>query len=359
MGNRAVIDRIAQWCQDLGFKTEILALPGAAGKANLVATLGSGPGGLVLAGHTDTVPFDRDGWHSDPLRADIREGRLYGLGASDMKGFFGLVLAAVARLSPAKFHQPLVLVATSDEETSMAGVRALRDTKAFQGRYAVIGEPSSLRPAHLHKGVMMERIRIVGHSGHSSDPSLGRNALDGMHRVISALMHERRQWRARYHHPGFAIPYPTLNLGHIHGGDNANRICGACELHFDVRLLPGMAPQVIRDHLRERAQAALAGTGLTLEFHPLFDGLPPLETAAASPLVAACTALTGQAPEPVAFGTEGPYYREMGMDTVILGPGDIEQAHQPDEYLALDRLSPMMNILESLITQFCLTPSTV
>ena len=358
MGNRAVIDRIAQWCQDLGFRTEVLALPGAAGKANLVATLGSGPGGLILAGHTDTVPFDHEGWHSDPLRADIREGRLYGLGTSDMKGFFGLALAAVARLSPARFHQPLVLVATSDEETSMAGVRALRDAKAFHGRYAVIGEPSSMRPAHLHKGVMMERIRIVGHAGHSSDPSLGRNALDGMHRVISALMDERRQWLERYNHPGFAIPYPTLNLGHIHGGDNANRICGECELHFDVRLLPGMAPQVIRDHLQARAQAALADTGLTLEFHPLFDGLLPLETALTSPLVAACTALTGQASESVAFGTEGPYYREMGMDTVILGPGDIEQAHQPNEYLALDRLSPMMNILESLITQFCLMPST-
>ncbi|HMM46005.1 MAG TPA: acetylornithine deacetylase [Candidatus Macondimonas sp.] len=359
MGNQAVIERISEWCQQLGFRTEILPLPGRPGKANLVATLGYGSGALVLAGHTDTVPFDLSGWNSDPLEGSVREGNLYGLGASDMKGFFALALSAVAGLGAIEPHQPLVIVATCDEETSMAGARELMRSKAFQGRYALIGEPTAMRPAHLHKGVMMERIRIIGHSGHSSDPSLGRNALDGMHRVITALMNERQRWRERHHHAGFAIPYPTLNLGHIHGGDNPNRICGACELHFDVRLLPGMEPETLRDLLRSRVDAALADLGLALEFQPLFDGLPPLETPTDSPLVAACTALTGQDPISVAFGTEGPYYRAMGMDAVILGPGNIEQAHQPNEYLALDRIAPMIRILQDLIVRFCLTPAAV
>ena len=358
MGNRATIDLISQWCQDLGFTVEILPLPGAPHKANLVATLGKGPGALVLAGHTDTVPFDRQGWKSDPLKAAVREDRLYGLGTSDMKSFFAIALATVAALGRREFHQPLVLVATADEETSMAGARALADGQAFQGRYAVLGEPTAMRPAHLHKGVMMERIRLLGRSGHSSDPSLGRNALDGMHRVIGALMAERQSWLQRYRHPGFVIPHPTLNLGHIHGGDNPNRICGECELHFDVRLLPGMDPEDIRAQLHARAEAALADTDLTLEFRPLFDGLPPMETPATSPLVTVAASLTGQEPGAVAFGTEGPYYRRMGMDTVILGPGNIEQAHQPNEYLALDRVAPMMKILEALIIRFCLTPAT-
>jgi len=357
MGNRAVIERICEWCQHLGFRAEILPLPGHAGKANLVATLGEGPGALVLAGHTDTVPFDLSGWQSDPLKGSIREEKLYGLGASDMKGFFALALAAVAGLRPARFHQPLVIVATCDEETSMAGARGLSRSVAFQGRYALIGEPTAMRPAHLHKGVMMERIRIRGRSGHSSDPSLGRNALDGMHRVITVLMDERQRWLAQHHHAGFAIPYPTLNLGHIHGGDNPNRICGECELHFDVRLLPGMAPETLRDLLRTRIDAALADLDLALEFQPLFDGLAPLETPLTSPLVTACAALTGQDPVSVAFGTEGPYYRAMGMDTVILGPGNIEQAHQPNEYLALDRIPPMIRVLQELIVRFCLTPA--
>lgn len=356
-GNRAVIERICEWCQCLGFRTEILPLPGQPGKANLVATLGSGSGALVLAGHTDTVPYDRPGWQSDPFEASIREGKLYGLGASDMKGFFALALSAVAGLGAIKLHQPLVIVATCDEETSMAGARELARSSAFQGRYALIGEPTALRPAHLHKGVMMERIRLIGRSGHSSDPSLGRNALDGMHRVIKVLMEERQRWRERHHHGGFAIPYPTLNLGHIHGGDNPNRICAECELHFDVRLLPGMVPETLRDLLRTRIDAALADLDLALEFEPLFDGLPPLETPLTSPLVMACTALTGRDPVSVAFGTEGPYYRAMGMDTVVLGPGNIEQAHQPNEYLALDRIAPMIEILQGLITRFCLTPA--
>lgn len=354
-GNHLVIERLAGWLEPLGYRVEIMPLPDQPGKANLIATLGSGPGGLVLAGHTDTVPWDEGRWKFDPFRLTRQDDRLYGLGTSDMKAFLALAIEAASSFDASQFREPLILVATADEESSMAGARALVDAKRPQARYAVIGEPTGLRPVRLHKGILMEAIRLRGQSGHSSDPSLGNNALEGMHAIISELLRWRAELQAEHRNPLFEVPVPTLNLGHIHGGDNPNRICADCELHIDLRPLPGMEIEALRHTLQTRLSGIVEGSGLELDCHPLFEGTPALETDAASDIIRVTEKLTGYSATAVAFGTEAPYFKRMGIDTVVLGPGDIDQAHQPDEYLACERIDPTINLLRQLIQRFCIT----
>lgn len=356
MGNRAVINQLAEWASALGFACEIMEV--SPGKANLIATLGQGQGGLVLAGHTDTVPFDESRWKSDPFRLTERDGRLYGLGTADMKGFFPLALAAAARHADKPFHEPLILLATCDEECSMSGALALVKAGRPKARHAVIGEPTGMKPVRMHKGILMESLVIEGRSGHSSDPSLGANALEAMQEAMGELLGYRRELQQRYHNPAFSIPVPTLNLGCIHGGDNPNRICPRCELQFDLRPLPGMVADELRAEIRRRLQPVAEQHGVIIQLEPLFAGTPAVETPAEAAIVQAAERLTGQTAGAVAFGTEAPFLTQLGIDTIILGPGDVAQAHQPDEFLSLDRIEPTIDLLDALIRQFCLSQTT-
>lgn len=350
--NRPVVELLATWLGDLGFACELQEI--APGKFNLLASLGSGPGGLVLAGHTDTVPYDESLWKSDPLRLDERDGRWYGLGSCDMKGFFAIAIEALLPLLDKPLRQPLLILATCDEESSMAGARALAEAGRPLGRAAVIGEPTGLRPIRLHKGVMMERIDILGQSGHSSDPSLGHSALEAMHAAIGELLALRAQWQKEFNNPQFGVPQPTLNLGCIHGGDNPNRICGQCALEFDLRPLPGMDPQALRRAIGERLAPLAERFAVRLDYQPLFPAVPPFEQAADSELVRLAERLSGHSAEAVAFGTEAPYLQQLGCQTLVLGPGDIACAHQPDEHLELARIPPTVELLRGLIQHYCL-----
>ncbi len=353
--NRAVIDLLATWLGDLGFACEIQQV--TPGKFNLLASFGSGPGGLVLAGHSDTVPYDPQLWKSDPLTLTEDGDRWVGLGVCDMKGFFPLIIEAVLPLLDQPFRQPLLILATCDEESSMSGARALAEAGRPLGRAAVIGEPTGLKPIRLHKGVMMERIDILGRSGHSSDPSLGHSALEAMHEVMGAMMDLRRQWQREYNNAQFTVPQPTLNFGCIHGGDNPNRICGQCALEFDLRPLPGMDPQVLRAAIRGKLAPLAEQHQVRIDYAPLFPEVPPFEQNAEGELVQLAERLTGHAAAAVAFGTEAPYLQRLGCETIVLGPGDIACAHQPGEYLELSRLAPTVRLLRELIQHYCLGPA--
>lgn len=353
--NLQVIDLLANWLSELGFVCEKQQVE--AGKFNLLATYGSGPGGLVLAGHSDTVPFDEALWNSDPLSLSEVGDRWVGLGVCDMKGFFALIIEAVQGLLDQPFRQPLLILATCDEESSMSGARALAEAGRPLGRAAVIGEPTGLKPIRLHKGVMMERIDILGQSGHSSDPSLGRSALDAMHEVMGELMQLRQQWQREFRNPQFSVPQPTLNFGCIHGGDNPNRICGQCSLEFDLRPLPGMQPEALRAAIRQKLQPLAERHQVSIDFNPLFPSVPPYEQNADAELVRLAERLTGHAATAVAFGTEAPYFQQLGCETLVLGPGDIDCAHQPGEYLDTDRLEPTVRLLRQLIQHYCLNPA--
>ena len=356
-GNLPVIELLANWLDDTGFQVEIMPLPGSTSKANLIATLGSGTGGLVLSGHTDTVPYDEGKWTHDPFSLTEADQRLYGLGTSDMKSFLALALEASRELRTGDLKEPLILLATADEETSMAGAKALVDKARPHARHAIIGEPTGLRPVRMHKGILMESIHLQGRSGHSSDPSLGNSALEAMHTVIGTLLSWRNELQKNHRDPLFAVPVPTLNLGHIHGGDNPNRICPECELHIDLRPLPGMDLQELRGELHNRVLNSLQDTGIKIRFDALFEGVPAMETAADAPIVELVEKLTGHAPEAVAFATEAPFLSQLGMDAVVMGPGDIAQAHQPDEYLALDRIPPTIDILKQVVDTVCIKGS--
>ncbi len=351
--NRPVIDLLAGWLEDAGFVVRIEPLPERPDKANLIATLGSGPGGLVLAGHTDTVPYDTGRWRFDPFGGTIADGRIYGLGAADMKSFLALALEAGREFAAGNLHQPLVILATADEESGMDGARALAAAGQPLGRHALIGEPTGLKPVRMHKGILMEAIRLEGRSGHSSNPALGVNALEGMYQVMGELLRWRAELQARYRNPLFEVDVPTLNLGRIHGGDNPNRICADCELHIDIRPLPGMRLADLRGELHGRLGRLLADGEWRLSFAPLFEGVEAMETAATAAIVRATEELTGAPAGAVGFGTEGPYLNALGMETVILGPGGVDCAHQPDEYLALAMIEPTLDLLRKLIERFC------
>ena len=354
MSNAPVIELLHGWFDSLGFDTEVITIPGHPGKSNLIASAGRGEQGLVLSGHTDTVPFDEEKWSSNPLQISERNGRLHGMGTADMKGFFAVVIEALRELPLDQLKQPLTILATADEESNMCGAKALSDLHRRLGRHALIGEPTSLKPIYMHKGISMESIRLTGRSGHSSDPSLGVNALDGMHRVLGEVIRWREELQSRYRNPAFAVEVPSLNLGHIHGGDNPNRICGQCELQFDLRPLPGMQIKSLREELSDRLDRLLEKSGLSWELVPVFDGIPAMETPRDAAIIRTMEQLTGSEAGAVAFGTEGPYLNELGLQTVICGPGNIDQAHQPDEYLALDDIQPAINLIQSLVRQFCL-----
>lgn len=354
MSNKPIVDYLANEFTDLGFSCELIPADESGSKINLVATLGSGPGGLVLAGHTDTVPCDESLWSVDPFTLNERDNRFYGLGVTDMKGFFPLIMEAVGALRDQAFQEPLIVLATADEETSMQGARALAELGRPKARSAVIGEPTGMRPVRTHKGMIMDAIRLQGQSGHSSDPALGNNALDAMHAVISELMAYRQELKSRYHDELFTIPHPTLNLGCIHGGDNPNRICGHCELEFDLRLMPGMHIDTVRAEIRQRVLRITEPLGIDFDMVPLFTGIPAFFTDADSPILKTAEKLTGHPAISVAFGTEGPFLQQLGMDTIVMGPGNIDQAHQPDEYVSQDMLNPCIRVLRELITSHCL-----
>ncbi len=356
-GNRQVIDLLANWFESIGFHCEIQMLEHDKNKANLIATLGSGNNGLVLAGHTDTVPYDENRWQVDPFQMTEKDNRFYGLGSCDMKSFFAVIIEALKNIDTNNIKQPLIILATADEETSMAGAKAIaKDANKFgitNARYAVVGEPTDMKPIRMHKGMMMESIQLIGQAGHSSNPALGNNALEAMHKVISELLLWRDELQAKYKSPLFEVPVPTMNLGHIHGGDNPNRICGSCELQIDVRPLPGMKISDLRTEMQQRLKNILRGTNIQMKTIPLFDGVDAMFTSENSELVKLAEKMTNTESQSVAFGTEAPYYNELGLETIVMGPGSINQAHQPDEYIEMKAINPAVEIIRKLITHYC------
>jgi len=352
--NQPVIQLLADWFSQLGLHTEISPVPGLPGKFNLVASIGEGQGGLLLAGHTDTVPYDAGRWTKDPFKATLEGNRLYGLGTIDMKGFFAFIVEALKDIDLKTLKQPLRILATADEETTMAGARAIAEAHAIRPDYAVIGEPTGLRPVVMHKGHMSESVRVTGKSGHSSDPANGVNAIEIMHQVLGRLLALQQELKEKYHNAHFQVPQPTLNFGAIHGGDSPNRICGCCELHLDMRPIPGVTPEELmadlHRHLHDVEQAHPGCLAIT----HLHEPIPPYACRQDSPLIAEAELASGLEATAVNYCTEAPFIQQLGCDTLVLGPGHIAQAHQPDEYLDLSFVTPTKEVLQHLIRRFCL-----
>ena len=353
--NRAVVELLATWLADLGFETSILPLPNGT-KFNMIARKGEGNGGLLLSGHTDTVACNPDLWTSDPFELTSKDGRFYGLGTCDMKGFFPTVLETLESLSGTKLSAPITVLATADEETDMAGARHLLDSCELTAEAAIIGEPTSLQPVAAHKGIFTMKITTRGKSAHSSNPDLGVNALEGMHEILSLLLSYREDLRHRYHHQAFDVPYPTMNLGCLRAGDSANRICNSAELLIDFRTLPGMSSAEVAEELKNYLLSHESSVGMPIDIEL---GMPPIEPFSArsdSKLSKLMEQTTGKRVSAVAFGTEAPFLQRMGCDTIVFGPGSIEQAHQVDEYLSMDQVHRAQDTLSRILHAYCCNP---
>ncbi|PHM26258.1 acetylornithine deacetylase [Xenorhabdus budapestensis] len=351
--NEVVINLLADWLKEIGFEIEIQPVPETRCKFNMLATLGSGSGGLLLCGHTDTVPFDDGRWTQDPFTLIERNGKLYGLGTADMKGFFAFIIDALRNIDTSKLSHPLYILATADEETSMAGARYFAANSTIRPDFAIIGEPTSLQPIRAHKGHVAHAIRIEGKSGHSSDPARGVNAIDLMHESITQLMKLRNTLQERYHNPAFSIPYPTMNFGHIHGGDAANRICACCELHMDIRPLPGLTLQDLNEALNEVLEPVKQRWPGRLNVTALHPPIPGYECPTNHKLVGVIEKLLRTKAETVNYCTEAPFIQGL-CPTLVLGPGSIEQAHQPDEYLEVSMIEPTKKLISQIVEHFCL-----
>lgn len=350
--NRPLIELLASWLADFGFKTEIIKVEGSREKYNLLATYGEGEGGLLLAGHTDTVPFDEGRWQFAPFKLTEKDGKFYGLGSADMKGFFAFVVDAVSQIDLSKLTKPLRILATADEETTMLGARTFAQHTHIRPDCAIIGEPTSLKPIRAHKGHLAEAVRIIGKSGHSSDPANGINAIEIMHQATCNLLALKHRLQQDFRNELFKVPYPTMNFGNIHGGDALNRICACCELQLEIRPLPHLAVQDLQDLLQQSLAPLIAEYGDRIEIRHLHGGIPGYECEHSAQIVQVVEKLLGEKCEAVNYCTEAPFINQL-CPTLVLGPGAIEQAHQPDEFLDSRFVRPTQALLTKLIHHFC------
>ena len=355
--NRGVIDLIADWAGSLGFSVRVEALPGDSTKANLIATLGEGEGGLVLSGHTDTVPYDAERWTDDPFLLSERDGKLFGLGTADMKGFFAAALHAVSRVDLSGLRSPITILGTADEESTMNGARALVERGEQLGEYAIIGEPTGLQPIRKHKGVFYVQVTVGGSAGHASNPGLGVNAIDGLQLVLGALQSWRDTIGERHRDEDFEVPTPTLNFGRIRGGDSPNRICAECTLDVDIRLLPGMERKAVVDELRDVVANALDGGAWAHDVRAVGGHADAFAGPTDAAFSEAVETLCGCSAKSALFGTEAPYLAELGLQTLVLGAGDIAVAHQPDEYVTIAAIRRATDLYANLIQRFCIESS--
>lgn len=346
--NLALIGFIRDYLAGHGVASELF-LNAEGTKANLFATLGpSDRGGVVLSGHTDVVPVDGQAWTRDPFRLSESEGRLYGRGTADMKGFIASVLAAVPAFLAQPLRLPVHLAFSYDEEVGCLGVRSLLDALAQRPnrpRLCLIGEPTELRPVLGHKGKLAMRCQVHGAACHSAYAPQGVNAIEYAARLIGHLGEIGEELaRPEHHDPRFDPPYSTVQTGLIEGGRALNIVPAECRFDFEVRALPGFDAQQVATRLDRYAQAELVprmqavqpGTGI--RFEPL-GSYPGLATDAASEAAELVALISGSRDfGTVAFGTEGGLFHEAGIPTVVCGPGSMAQGHKPDEFVTLAQL---------------------
>ena len=331
-------------------------------KANLYASVGpTDQGGVLLSGHTDVVPVDGQPWTRDPFRLTEHDGRLYGRGTADMKGFLACALAAADRASRMTLSTPLHLAFSYDEEVGCLGVRSLiNDMATWSERPSVciVGEPTLLRTAVGHKGKTALRATCRGHAAHSAYPDQGINAI---HLATDLIDVVRRQQASIVAHgrrdAAYAVPYTTLHVGVIDGGTALNIVPDRCDVDLEIRNLAADDPQTMVADLRAEAdriavdasrlsQAAAIELAVTNEY-------PGLETPEDHPLVALVAELTGlPGVIKVGFGSEGGLFSgRLGIPTVVCGPGSIEQGHKADEYIEVDQLARCDAMLSGLLAR--------
>ena len=333
-------------------------------KANLFATLGPrGEPGIVLSGHTDVVPVDGQPWDGDPFEVVEKEGKLYGRGTADMKSFIACVLAMVPEFVKRGLKTPIHLAFSYDEEVGCIGVGRLIADLARAGirpRSCIVGEPTRMRPVIAHKGKKGYRCTVRGLAGHSAYAPHGVNAVEYAAEAVAFLRNMARRHRDRGPYDrGFDVAYTTVHTGVIRGGSALNVIPHECSFDFEFRHLPGDDPDALlrefTEHVRNQLEPEMRkvhpAAGCVIE--PM-SHIPVLETGAENEVVALAQELSGEREfGKVSFGTEGSQYHRAGIPTVVCGPGSIEQAHKPNEFITLDQVAQCERFLRRLMDRVC------
>jgi acetylornithine deacetylase len=355
--NAEVVKRLARRVEHLGFGARILPYTDESGveKLQLVAVHPKefeegGEVELALVGHTDTVPFD-PAW-VEALTLTERDGRLYGRGACDTKGFIAAALAALEETDLQRLTRPLALVLTADEEVGCLGAKRLAEARPFRARAAVVGEPTSLRPMRAGKGYCLAEVIVRGREGHSAYPTLGASAIMRAARIITRIEAVAEELK-RDSHEAFDPPHTTLNVGLIRGGTAKNVIAGECRFTLEWRPVPGQRAELVAELVRREAEALRASDAdfdCEVTVTRLDGGA---ETRAEAPLVRALEELTGRPAGTISFGTEAPQLADLGADAVVFGPGDIRVAHRTGEYVPAAELKECVRILRRTIERFC------
>ncbi|HET7412196.1 MAG TPA: acetylornithine deacetylase [Pararhizobium sp.] len=357
--NTALIGYADTLLRELGARS-IVSIDETGTKANLFATIGpEGDGGIVLSGHSDVVPVDGQDWSSDPFELREADGRLYGRGTCDMKGFIAACLAMAPVFAEADLSRPVHFAFTYDEEVGCLGAHALMEELEREGirpSVCIIGEPTSMRIIEGHKGCFEYTTEFTGTGGHASQPDKGVNAVEYAVRYVAKLLALGEQLKGRAS-PGnrFNPPWTTVQVGKMEGGAARNVIASQCSVEWEMRpVADGDADFVkralsayVEHELLPGMRAVAPETTIITHMIGEVDGLEPVEQCEALEIVRELTGSTET--DVVSFGTEAGLFQKAGISTVVCGPGSIAQAHKPDEFVSLEQLEACLEMLQKLV----------
>lgn len=359
-GNAAAIDVLADLLDRPGVRIHRLPAPEGP-KANLYVEIGPEPAGdrrgLLLSGHADVVPAEEPEWESDPFTLTERDGRLYGRGAADMKGFLAIAANLARALDHATLRAPLVLLFTYDEEVGTLGARHFAETwteRERLPRLAIIGEPTRLEVVRAHKGIVELRVSVTGRAAHSGYPHLGRSAIEPTARIVTALAALREALEAERVEASASfpeVPFVSLNVGTIRGGAAANIVPDRCVAELTLRPLPGVPTGPLIERVREVVTAAAGDAPWQLE---VLSESPPMTTPPESPLLQALADATGgTASTTVSYATDAGWLQTLDLDCAIYGPGDIATAHRANEFVPVADLVTARATVERVVRRLC------
>ncbi|HLR12821.1 MAG TPA: acetylornithine deacetylase [Burkholderiaceae bacterium] len=357
--NLELIDYVTEYLSSFGVKSHLVENEEGT-KANLYATVGpQTEGGVVLSGHTDVVPVDGQPWDSDPFVITEKDGRLYGRGTCDMKSFIAIGLAKVPDMVAAGLKRPIHFALSYDEEIGCLGAPAMIDrltTEIAKPQAVIVGEPTDMAPIMAHKGLMVATTTVMGHEAHSSQMQRGVSAVMTAGQLIAYLkqMMDESQRNADPS-TGFVPPYTTIHVGMVEGGTAVNIISRKCSFTWDMRVLPGESVddylrrfQAYCDELESDMKQIAEGASIRTV---LSANAPPLSSKGDLAAQAIAKKLTGHEHcGVVPFGTEAGQFQERGFSVVVCGPGSINQAHQPNEYIEISQVGVCETFMDDLIT---------
>ena len=335
-------------------------------KANLFATVQKGDKpGIVLSGHTDVVPVDGQDWAGDPFKATVTGDKIYGRGACDMKSYLAVILAMAPRFAAANLKAPIYFALSYDEEVGCIGARGLLEDLVrnnIRPAGAIIGEPTGMQPVIAHKGKRTYKCCVRGKEAHSALTPQGVNAIEYAARIITYVRHMAERLQAcEPRDYGFDVPFTTLQTGVISGGTAVNIVPRECIFQFEFRYLPGADPDALEREIRNYAERVILpemhrtdpNTSISIETKAEIPGLNTAEQDQVTRLAQALS--RNKSAAKVAYATEGGLFQQAGIPAIICGPGSIEQAHKPDEYVTLEQVALCESFMERLLDNMCVT----